>query len=107
MARLAVLVALSHLPPGSCHFGVVGAAGTELQDLYYWPVGNIHPNNLYAKVDVSEDFSSIVLCTEPLRDMTLVRPLNVSMKRLLSSYRHHMERLFVEYARNNDTQVII
>ena len=62
-------MALSHLPPGSCHFGVVGAAGTELQDLYYWPVGNIHPNNLYAKVDVSEDFSSIVLCIDPLRDM--------------------------------------
>ena len=63
MAGLVVLLALSQLPPGLCHVGVVGAAGKELQDLYNWPVGDIHPNNLYAKVDASEDFSSIIQYT--------------------------------------------
>merc|ERR1712002_112439 len=70
-------------------------------------------------IDENEDFSSIKQYTEPLRDMTLVRLLkqvaqvyqSVSMKRLLSltkfSTHHHMERLIVECARNNDMQVRI
>merc|ERR1712002_817075 len=70
-------------------------------------------------IDENEDFSSIRQYTEPLRDMTLVRLLkqvaqvyqSVSMKRLLSltkfSTHHHMERLIVECARNNDMQVRI
>ena len=68
-------------------------------------------------IDDNEEFSSIKQYTEPLRDMTLVRLLkqvaqvyqSVSMKRLLSltkfSTHHHMERLIVECARNNDMQV--
>merc|ERR1712240_395439 len=107
-------------------FGVVGAAGKELQDLYNWLEVDFHPLTLCAKVDErlnfideNEDFSSIRQYAEPLRDMTLVRLLkqvaqvyqSVSMKRLLSltkfSTHHHMERLIVECARNNDMQVRI
>jgi len=132
MARLAVLLALSQPPTrltllkDCVRFGVVGAAGKELQDLYNWLEVDFHPLNLCAKVDEklkfideSEDFSAIKQYTEPLRDMTLVRLLkqvaqvyqSVSMKRLLSltkfSTHHHMERLIVECARNNDMQVRI
>merc|ERR1719392_671730 len=132
MARLAVLLALSQPPTrltllkDCVRFGVVGAAGKELQDLYNWLEVDFHPLTLCAKVDErlnfideNEDFSSIRQYTEPLRDMTLVRLLkqvaqvyqSVSMKRLLSltkfSTHHHMERLIVECARNNDMQVRI
>merc|ERR1712123_95264 len=132
MARLAVLLALSQPPTrltllkDCVRFGVVVAAGKELQDLYNWLEGDFHPLNLWAKVDEklkfideSDDFSPIKQYTEPLRDMTLVRLLkqvaqvyqSVSMKRLLSltkfSTHHHMERLIVECARNNDMQVRI
>merc|ERR1711892_235598 len=132
MARLAVLLALSQPPTrltllkDCVRFGVVVAAGKELQDLYNWLEVDLHPLNLCAKVDEklkfideSDDFSPIKQYTEPLRDMTLVRLLkqvaqvyqSVSMKRLLSltkfSTHHHMERLIVECARNNDMQVRI
>merc|ERR1712142_1113247 len=95
-------------------------------DLYNWLEVDFHPPTLCAKVDErlnfideNEDFSSIRQYTEPLRDMTLVRLLkqvaqvyqSVSMKRLLSlakfSTHHHLERLIVECARNNDMQVRI
>merc|ERR1712123_36589 len=132
MARLAVLLALSQPPTrltllkDCVRFGVVVAAGKELQDLYNWLEVDFHPLNLCAKVDEklkfideSDDFSPIKQYTEPLRDMTLVRLLkqvaqvyqSVSMKRLLSlskfSTHHHMEKLIVECARNNDMQVRI
>merc|ERR1712123_63191 len=132
MARLAVLLALSQPPTrltllkDCVRFGVVVAAGKELQDLYNWLEVDFHPLNLCAKVDEklkfideSDDFSPIKRYTEPLRDMTLVRLLkqvaqvyqSVSMKRLLSltkfSTHHHMERLIVECARNNEMQVRI
>merc|ERR1712212_664872 len=132
MARLAVLLALSQPPTrltllkDCVRFGVVGAAGKELQDLYNWLEVDFHPLTLCGKVDErlklieeNEDFSSIKQYTEPLRDMTLVRLLkqvaqvyqSVSMKRLLSltkfSTHHHMEGLIVECARNNDMQVRI
>merc|ERR1712088_991630 len=131
-ARLAVLLALSQPPTrltllkDCVRFGVVGAAGKELQDLCNWLEVDFHPLTLCGKVDErlkfideNEDFSSIKQYTEPLRDMTLVRLLkqvaqvyqSVSMKRLLSltkfSTHHHMERLIVECARNNDMQVRI
>merc|ERR1712128_248997 len=132
MARLAVLLALSQPPTrltllkDCVRFGVVVAAGKELQDLYNWLEVDLHPLQLCKKVDdklklieESDDFSPIKQYTEPLRDMTLVRLLkqvaqvyqSVSMKRLLSltkfSTHHHMERLIVECARNNDMQVRI
>merc|ERR1712212_954796 len=132
MARLAVLLALSQPPTrltllkDCVRFGVVGAAGKELQDLYNWLEVDFHPLTLCGKVDErlkfideNEDFSSIKQYTEPLRDMTLVRLLkqvaqvyqSVSMKRLLSLTKFstwaHMERLIVECARNNDMQVRI
>merc|ERR1719495_2200581 len=132
MARLAVLLALSQPPTrltllkDCVRFGVVGAAGKELQDLYNWLGVDFHPLTLCGKVDErlkfideNEDFSSIKQYTEPLRDMTLVRLLkqaaqvyqSVSMKRLLSltkfSTHYHLERLIVECARNNDMQVRI
>merc|ERR1711892_739802 len=132
MARLAVLLALSQPPTrltllkDCVRFGVVVAAGKELQDLYNWLEVDFHPLNLCAKVDEklkfideSDDFSPIKQYTEPLRDMTLVRLLkqvaqvyqSVSMKGVLSltkfSTHHHMEKLIVECARNNDMQVRI
>merc|ERR1712096_270927 len=132
MARLAVLLALSQPPTrltllkDCVRFGVVGAAGAQMQDLYNWLEVDFHPLQLCNKVDdklklieESEEFSSIKQYTEPLRDMTLIRLLkqvaqvyqSVSMKRLLSlskfSTHHHMEKLIVECARNNDMQVRI
>merc|ERR1719435_525634 len=125
MARLAVLLALSQPPTrltllkDCVRFGVVGAAGKELQDLYNWLEVDFHPLTLCGKVDErlkfideNEDFSSIKQYTGPFRDMTLVRLLkqvaqvyqSISMKRLLAltkfSTQHHMERLIVECARN-------
>merc|ERR1739838_787601 len=132
MARLAVLLALSQPPTrltllkDCVRFGVVGAAGAQMQDLYNWLEVDFHPLQLCNKVDdklklieESEEFSSIKQYTEPLRDMTLIRLLkqvaqvyqSVSMQRLLSlskfSTHHHMEKLIVECARNNDMQVRI
>merc|ERR1719370_2868976 len=132
MARLAVLLALSQPPTrltllkDCVRFGVVGAAGKELQDLYNWLEVDFHPLTLCGKVDErlkfideNEDFSSIKQYTEPFRDMTLIRLLkqvsqvyqSISMERLLSltvfSDIHHLERLIVECARNNDMQVRI
>merc|ERR1712066_59210 len=87
---------------------------------------DFHPLTLCAKMDASlkalvegEEAGALVQYTEPLRDMTLVRLLkqvaqvyqSVSMKRLLAlakfSSHHHLERLIVECARNNDMQVRI
>ena len=131
MARLAVLLALSQPPTrltllkDSVRFGVVEAAGKELQDLYNRLEDDFYPLNLCSKVDKklkfddSEDFSIIKQYTEPLRDMTLLRLFkqvaqvyqSVSMKRLLSvtkfSTHHRIERFIVECARNNDMQVRI
>lgn len=132
MARLAVLLALSQPPTRSSllkdcqRFGVVGAAGKELQDLYNWLEVDFHPLKLCGKVDErlklvdeNEEFAPIRQYTEALRDMTLIRLLkqvaqvyqSVSMKRLLTltkfASHHHMERLIVECARNNDMQVRI
>ena len=53
MARLAVLLALSQPPTrlkDCVRFGVVRAAGKELQDLFNWLEVNFHPLNLCAKV---------------------------------------------------------
>jgi len=70
-------------------------------------------------IDEKDEFAAIKQYTGPLRDMTLVRLLrqvsqvyqSVSMKRLLDltkfTNQHHMERLVVECARNNDMQVRI
>ena len=57
MARLAVLVVLSQPPTrltllkDCVRFGVVGAAGKKLQDLYNWLEVDFHPLNLCAKVE--------------------------------------------------------
>merc|ERR1739838_1019099 len=132
MARLAVLLALSQPPTrltllkDCVRFGVVGAAGAQMQDLYNWLEVDFHPLQLCNKVDdklklieESEEFSAIKQYTEPFRDMTLIRLLkqvaqvyeSVSMERLIAlsifSDRHHMERLIVGCARNNDMQVRI
>merc|ERR1719370_921663 len=70
-------------------------------------------------IEENEDFAPIRQYTEPFRDMTLIRLLkqvsqvyqSISMERLLSltvfSDIHHLERLIVECARNNDMQVRI
>merc|ERR1719427_2330393 len=127
MARLAVLLALAQPPTrhsllkDCVRFGVVGAAGQQMQDIYSWLEVDFHPLQLCQKVDVllssiegGEDGAALKQYTAPLRDMTLIRLLkqvaqSVSMKRLLVlakfSSPHHMERLIVECARNNDMQV--
>ena len=57
IARLAVLLALSQSPTmltllkDCVRFGVVGAAGKKLQDLYKWLEVDFHPLNLCAKVE--------------------------------------------------------
>jgi len=130
MARLAVLLALSQPPTrvsllkDCVRFGVVTAASPELQDLYNWLEVDFHPLSLCKKVDAklklfeeNSDFTSLVMYSPPLRDMTLVRLLKqvaqvyqtLTIKRLLElatfTTHHHMERLIVECARNNDMQV--
>jgi len=132
MARLAVLLALNQPPTrltllkDCVRFGVVAGASQELRDLYNWLEVDFHPLSVCRKVDErlnmieeSEEFAAIKQYTEPFRDMTLIRLLkqvaqvyeSVSMERLISlsvfSDRHHMERLIVECARNNDMQVRI
>merc|ERR1719278_1799909 len=129
MARLAVLLALNQPPTrltllkDCVRFGVVAGASQELRDLYNWLEGEFHPLSVCRKVDErlnmigdSEEFAAIKQYTEPFRDMTLIRLLkqvdqSVSMDRLIVlsvfSDRHHMERLIVECARNNDMQVRI
>merc|ERR1711962_1013928 len=95
-------------------------------DLYNWLEVEFDPLRLCKKVDErlnmieeNEDFAPIRQYTEPFRDMTLIRLLkqvsqvyqSISMERLLSltvfSDIHHLERLIVECARNNDMQVRI
>ena len=130
MSRLAVLLALAQPPTRSSllkdcvRFGVVGAAGPQMKDLYNWLEVEFHPLQLCDKVDSSlktlaegEDGAVLSQYSDALRDMTLIRLLkqvaqvyqSVSMKRLLSlakfSSHYHMERLIVECARNNDMQV--
>merc|ERR1719188_1802854 len=97
-----------------------------MRDFYNWPEVDFHPLQLCAKVDESlknleegEEGSVLSQYADPLRDMTLIRLLkqvaqvyqSVSMKRLLTlskfSSHHHLERLIVECARNNDMQVRI
>merc|ERR1719357_1710353 len=132
MARLAVLLALNQPPTrltllkDCVRFGVVAGASQELRDLYNWLEVDFHPLSVCRKVDErlkmieeQEDFAAIKQYTEPFRDMTLIRLLkqvaqvyqSVSMDRLIAlsvfSDRHHMERLIVECARNNDMQVRI
>ena len=132
MARLAVLLALNQPPTrltllkDCVRFGVVAGASQELRDLYNWLEVDFHPLSVCRKVDErlnmiedSEEFAAIKQYTEPFRDMTLIRLLkqvaqvyeSVSMERLIAlsifSDRHHMERLIVECARNNDMQVRI
>lgn len=131
-ARLAVLLALNQPPTRlallkDCQrFGIVNAASLEVRELYNWLEVDFHPLTVCAKVDArlkvietGEEWSGIAQYTGPWRDMTLVRLLkqvaqvyqSVTMDRLvkLSSFseRHHMERLIVECARNNDMQVRI
>ena len=130
MSRLAVLLALPQPPTRSSllkdcvRFGVVGAAGQQMKDLYNWLEVEFHPLQLCNKVDTSlkalaecEDGTVLSQYSDALRDMTLIRLLkqvaqvyqSVSMKRLVSlakfSSHHHLERLIVECARNNDMQV--
>merc|ERR1711962_794104 len=132
MARLAVLLALNQPPTrltllkDCVRFGVVAGASSQLQDLYNWLEVEFDPLRLCKKVDErlnmieeNEDFAPIRQYTEPFRDMTLIRLLkqvsqvhqSISMERLLSltvfSDIHHLERLIVECARNNDMQVRI
>merc|ERR1719391_1593662 len=132
MSRLAVLLALAQPPTRSSllkdcvRFGVVGAAGQQMKDLYNWLEVDFHPLQLCDKVDTSlkaladgEDGTVLSQYSDALRDMTLIRLLkqvaqvyqSVSMKRLLSlarfSTHYHLERLIVECARNNDMQVRI
>merc|ERR1719410_3120928 len=132
MSRLAVLLALAQPPTRTsllkdCNrFGVVANSGQQMRDLYNWLEVDFHPLQLCEKVDASlialeqsEDAGVLGQYAQPLRDMTLIRLLkqvaqvyqSVSMKRLLSltkfSSHHHMERLIVECARNNDMQVRI
>jgi len=132
MSRLAVLLALAQPPTRSTllkdcvRFGVVGAAGQQMKDLYNWLEVEFHPLQLCVKVDNSlkalaegEDGTVLSQYSDALRDMTLIRLLkqvaqvyqSVSMKRLLSlakfSSHYHLERLIVECARNNDMQVRI
>merc|ERR1719461_2132424 len=132
MSRLAVLLALAQPPTRTSllkdcvRFGVVTAAGQQMRDFYNWLEVDFHPLQLCAKVDESlknleegEEGSVLSQYADPLRDMTLIRLLkqvaqvyqSVSMKRLLTlskfSTHHHLERLVVECARNNDMQVRI
>merc|ERR1719342_3702 len=132
MSRLAVLLALAQPPTRTsllkdCNrFGVVANSGQQMKDLYNWIEVDFHPLQLCEKVDTSlkaleqsEDAGVLGQYAQPLRDMTLIRLLkqvaqvyqSVSMKRLLSlakfSSHHHLERLIVECARNNDMQVRI
>merc|ERR1719210_1051198 len=132
MSRLAVLLALAQPPTRTsllkdCNrFGVVANSGQQMRDLYNWLEVDFHPLQLCEKVDTSlkaleqsEDAGVLGQYAQPLRDMTLIRLLkqvaqvyqSVSMKRLLTlakfSSHHHMERLIVECARNNDMQVRI
>jgi len=132
MARLAVLLALSQPPTrvsllkDCVRFGVVTAASPELQDLYGWLEVDFHPLSLCNKMDhklklFEEDpeYASLAMYAPPLRDMTLVRLLKqvaqvyqtLTISRLLElahfTDHHHMERLIVECARNNDMQVRI
>merc|ERR1719192_3319529 len=125
MSRLAVLLALAQPPTrltllkDCVRFGVVAGASQELRDLYNWLEVDFHPLSVCRKVEEQEDFAAIKQYTEPFRDMTLIRLLkqvaqvyqSVSMDRLIAlsvfSDRHHMERLIVECARNNDMQVRI
>merc|ERR1719188_2338353 len=132
MSRLAVLLALAQPPTRTSllkdcvRFGVVTAAGQQMRDFYNWLEVDFHPLQLCAKVDESlknleegEEGSVLSQYADPLRDMTLIRLLkqvaqvyqSVSMKRLLTlskfSSHHHLERLIVECARNNDMQVRI
>merc|ERR1711872_471602 len=112
---------------GDCvRFGVVTAASPELQDLYGWLEVDFHPLSLCSKMDhklklFEEDpeYASLAMYAPPLRDMTLVRLLKqvaqvyqtLTISRLLElahfTDHHHMERLIVECARNNDMQVRI
>merc|ERR1719325_178097 len=131
MSRLAVLLALAQPPTRTSllkdcvRFGVVAAAGQQMRDLYNWLEVDFHPLQLCAKVGASlktleeGEESQLAQYADPLRDMTLIRLLkqvaqvyqSVSMKRLLAlakfSTHHHLERLVVECARNNDMQVRI
>ncbi len=65
-----------------CRFGVVVAAGPQMQDLYKWLEVEFGPLTLCSKVDEklkeideSEDCSSIKQYSDALRDMTLIRLL--------------------------------
>merc|ERR1740128_1380448 len=132
MARLAVLLSLSQPPTrltllkDCVRFAVVVAASPELQDLYNALEVDFNPLTLCKNIDAKlkgfeekSDFSSLVMYIPPLRDMTLVRLLKqvsqvyqtVKISRLLElapfTDHHHMERLVVECARNNDMQVRI
>ena len=114
-ARLAVLLALNQPPTRSAllkdcvRFGVVAGASPQLQDLYNWLEVDFHSLTLCKKVDErlkmiesSDEFSPIKQYVKPFRDITLI----TTMARLVSEI-HFMERLIVECARNNDTQVRI
>jgi len=132
MARLALLLSLSQPPTRQSllrdceRFNVVTAASAEMQDLYNWLEVDFHPLNLCEKVDVklkeigeSEELASLKQYDSALRDITLIRLLkqvaqvyqSIQLSRLMElakfSTSHHLERLIVESARQNDMQVRI
>jgi len=132
MARLALLLSLSQPPTRASllrdceRFNVVTAASPEMQDLYNWLEVEFHPLNLCEKVDLklkdideNEELASLKQYDKALRDITLIRLLkqvaqvyqSIQLSRLIElakfSTSHHLERLIVESARQNDMQVRI
>jgi len=132
MARLALLLSLSQPPTRASllrdceRFNVVAAASPEMQDLYNWLEVEFHPLVLCERVDLklkdideNEELASLKQYDKALRDITLIRLLkqvaqvyqSIQLSRLIElakfSTSHHLERLIVESARQNDMQVRI
>lgn len=130
-ARLAALLGLTVSPSRAsllkdCNrFGIVNLAGQDLKDVYSLMEVEFQPLKVCKLVDdklkefeAATDHPLVQYCNS-LREMTLVRLLKqvaqvyqcLTLKRLLElacfTTSHHMERVIVECARNNDMQVRI
>eukprot|EP00088_Acartia_fossae_P002760 TRINITY_DN1113_c0_g1_i1.p1 TRINITY_DN1113_c0_g1~~TRINITY_DN1113_c0_g1_i1.p1 ORF type:complete len:1134 (-),score=468.42 TRINITY_DN1113_c0_g1_i1:209-3610(-) len=131
MGRLAGLLSLAQPPSRASllkdckRFGIVNLASQDMQDLHNWMEEEFQPLKLCKRVDDRlkqfEDTADHPLTQycHNLREMTLVRLLKqvaqvyqcLTIKRLMElacfTNHHHLERVIVECARNNDMQVRI